>query len=290
MVGGGEPTVPIRAAFYYQWFPEGWQQNGTFPYTVYTPSLGLYDSGAASTVESQVRAMRYGNISAAIASWWGPGEKSEQLRVPALLAGAADVDPNFHVALYYEKEGTSNPSVTELKQDLDYVSHEYGSQSNYLRIGGRPVLFVYNADDADCSVVSRWKDANVDDNFYLDLKVFPGWASCPLQPDGWHQYAPAESRTETKADSGIAGSFAISPGFSHAQDATPSAGTSFPQLDRDLNRWSQDIRDMVSSGQTWQLVTSFNEWGEGTAVESATQWATPSGQGSYLDALHADGR
>ena len=47
---------------------------------------------------------------------------------------------------------------------------------------------------------------------------------------------------------------------------------------------------MVTSGQSWQLVTSFNEWGEGTSVESAVQWATPSGLGAYLDAPHAVGR
>jgi hypothetical protein len=43
---------------------------------------------------------------------------------------------------------------------------------------------------------------------------------------------------------------------------------------------------MVASGTRWQLITTFNEWGEGTAVESADQWATSSGQGAYLDALH----
>ena len=67
-------------------------------------------------------------------------------------------------------------------------------------------------------------------------------------------------------------------------------GALHPHLDRDLQRWSQDIRDMVTSRQSWQLITTFNEWGEGTSVESALQWATPSGEGAYLDALHADGR
>ena len=34
-------------------------------------------------------------------------------------------------------------------------------------------------------------------------------------------------------------------------------------------------------------MTTFNEWGEGTAVESATEWQTASGQGAYLDVLHS---
>ena len=122
MVGGStlskgdpRPSFPIRAAFYYQWFPEGWRQAGTFPYTIYTPTAGLYDSGSAATIAAQVMSMRYGNIDAAIVSWWGPNQKSEQVRVPALLAGAATVDPNFRIALYYEKEGNGNPTIDELK-------------------------------------------------------------------------------------------------------------------------------------------------------------------------------
>jgi hypothetical protein len=39
-------------------------------------------------------------------------------------------------------------------------------------------------------------------------------------------------------------------------------------------------------GVRFQLITTFNEWGEGTAVESASEWATSSGYGTYLDILH----
>jgi hypothetical protein len=46
---------------------------------------------------------------------------------------------------------------------------------------------------------------------------------------------------------------------------------------------------MVASGEPWQLVTTFNEWGEGTAVEAAEEWSSPSGYGQYLDALHSQG-
>jgi hypothetical protein len=43
---------------------------------------------------------------------------------------------------------------------------------------------------------------------------------------------------------------------------------------------------MVASNAPWQLVISFNEWPEGTSVESGGDWASPSGFGDYLDALH----
>jgi hypothetical protein len=55
---------------------------------------------------------------------------------------------------------------------------------------------------------------------------------------------------------------------------------------RDPARWHDDVAAMVASNAPWQLVLTFNEWPEGTSVESSPQWATPSGYGSYLDTLH----
>jgi hypothetical protein len=46
---------------------------------------------------------------------------------------------------------------------------------------------------------------------------------------------------------------------------------------------------MVASRARWQLVSSFNDWADGTAVEPASEWASPSGFGHYLDALRANG-
>jgi acid phosphatase type 7 len=69
----------------------------------------------------------------------------------------------------------------------------------------------------------------------------------------------------------------------------PAALTSNPQLVRDLARWYADVRGMVSSRARWQLVSSFNGWADGGAVEPASEWASPSGQGHYLDALRAGG-
>jgi hypothetical protein len=60
-------------------------------------------------------------------------------------------------------------------------------------------------------------------------------------------------------------------------------------LTRDVCRWAQNVQAMVASGEPLQLITTFNEWGEGTAVEPAREWITSSGFGAYLDLLHANG-
>jgi hypothetical protein len=70
----------------------------------------------------------------------------------------------------------------------------------------------------------------------------------------------------------------VSPGFFKFNEVVP-------RLPRDLRRFKADLRRQVSSGARWQLVTTFNEWGEGTAVEPSIQWQTPSGHGAYIEAM-----
>src|SRR5207245_4271884 len=63
-----------------------------------------------------------------------------------------------------------------------------------------------------------------------------------------------------------------------------------PRLQRGPERWAASVRAMVASGAQLELVSSFNQWGDGSSVESANEWASASGYGTYLDALHDDGR
>jgi hypothetical protein len=71
----------------------------------------------------------------------------------------------------------------------------------------------------------------------------------------------------------------ISPGFWKKGDTV--------RLARDMTRWRSDVASYAAATPRFRLVTTFNEWGEGTAVESAQEWASASGEGTYLDALHA---
>ncbi len=270
---GGDIAFPVRAAFYYPWFPKAWKQSGFEPFTNYEPSLGYYDGGDTAVISQQIAAMQYGGISLGIASWWGIGDDTDQ-KIPALLASASGT--GFHWAIYYEDEGTSHPSVEQIRADLTYIRDHYASDPSYARVDGKFVVFVYNADDATCEVADRWQQANTV-GAYVVLKVFQGFGACSAQPQSWHQYAPAVA-----ADYQAGYSYSISPGFWLKGQSV--------RLPRDLARWQQNVRDMVASGAPWQLVATFNEWGEGTSVESAVEWQTPSGYGAYLDALHRHGR
>jgi hypothetical protein len=263
-------ALPARAAFVYPWYPETWRVGGSLPH--FQPTSGRYSSSSRSVVDQQIRALDYGRVQVAIASWWGPGTHAEAKRIPLLLTRTRVLRSPLRWALYYEQEGTGNPTVGKIRADLAYAGR-YVASPAYARVQGKPVIFVYNADDTSCSVADRWLQA-AGSRWYVVLKVFPGYRSCASQPASWHQYAPAQAED---AQSGY--SFSISPGFWKADESKP-------RLTRSVARWRREVADMTASKAPWQLITTFNEWGEGTAVEPAREWKTRSGFGAYLDVLH----
>lgn len=186
-----------------------------------------------------------------------------------------------------------------------------------------PVIFVYaggtgpevlpcgNSQAGITGMVERWEEANRKTSrrtsisyeprvsFHIALKVFgdpdgagpePDWRGCQtalnLNPNlfSWHQYGPANAVQQHLPYSHV-----ISPGFRHWQD-TGTPGDTHPHLARlSDSAWRTNITNMVNSGAKWQLVTTYNEWQEGTGVEPASGSVTGttfSPTTLYLDALH----
>ncbi|GHJ18225.1 glycoside hydrolase family 71/99 protein [Micromonospora sp. AKA38] len=266
------PTA-VRAAFYYPWFPEAWRQGGLDPYTNYRPSRGSYTVDA-TVVREQVADMRYGGITVGLASWFGQGTTTDR-HWPALFQGARDT--GFAWAPYYEPEGRGRPTPDQIAADLHYLRSTYGGDRSALAVlpGRGMVVFVYNALDLTmaegCGTVDRWVRARSllqrlwGESIYLNLKVFSGYRHCAnsVTVDGWHQYAPAHAESDFSGVPG--GAYSVSPGFWKA--GLPYGRSPF--LARSLDRWRAGVARMTASGAFWQLVTTYNEWGEGTAIESS---------------------
>jgi hypothetical protein len=256
-------SIPIRAAFYYPWYPETEEWA-----TQYTPSLGTYSSDDPRVLATHVAEAKYARLDALISSYWGIGTKTAA-RLPLLLAAARG--QGFHIASYYEPMSKVRP-LTALQRDFDYLAN-LAADPAWLTVAGKPVLFVYNTQTAaSCAGVRRILQASAG-RFYVNAKVFSGYRRCQVQPDSWHQYAPAAAYDQQDAFSA-----SVSPGFYKFDEETP-------RLARDLTRFHSDLARQVASGTQWQLVTSFNEWGEGSGVEPAVEWQSADGMGTYLTAM-----
>jgi hypothetical protein len=280
----------IRAAFYYPWYPQTWGTDATAPHTNYLPVNGFYSSGDLAVVSRHVADMQYGDITLGLASWWGPGSTTDK-NMPTLMQAAAGT--GFQWAPYYEAEGTSDPAPQQIADDLHYLwaSYHTDADSPLASLPGKGmVVFVYNTDDPTttkgCDTVDRWNQARqllqseYGQSAYIDLKVFPGYRTCTGTPmiDGWHQYGPASDLQNFSTAPGD-GSMSISAGYWKRDTAYGTA----PFLARDRARWQSDITTMNASGARWQLVTTYNEWSEGTAIEGSTGCRVTAPAGTYCD-------
>ncbi len=265
-------AAPARLAFYYPWFPRTWGDAPGFD-SHFTPER-RYHSANRARIRRHLNAFRWAHIDGGIASWRRPAEfPLEDAALTRILEETARFAPAIKWTIYYEPEGKTNPTPETIVADLDGLATRMDS-SSWLRRDGRPVIFVWSDDGDRCELVDRWKAVQAVLPIYVVLKVFDGHRNCAQQPDAWHQYGPASRTSVAKG-----WSFAVSPGFWHHRKAAA-------ELVRNRVEFRTAVRQMNASGLPYQLITTFNEWGEGTAVENAREWRSTSGFGRYLDILH----
>lgn len=190
-------SLPVRAAFYYGWYPENWLAG-----MPYTPSLGLYDSGDSAVIKQHIKSMQYAGVQAGIYSWWGrdnTGNNSTQ-RFPLVLDAAGGT--GFKWAVYYEDEGYENPIPATIEADLAYIRDNYASSKNYLRVQGRPVVFVYSGVGDGCEMADRWRAANTID---AHVVLSTTWIDNSPQLASFAPYDPASTTAVRVAAADLTG-------------------------------------------------------------------------------------
>lgn len=263
-----QPETPIAAGFFYPWYPSHWTENDVYPYTNYTPSLGHYSSTDSSTVAQQLELAERAHLDAFISSWWEPGETTD-VSLQHILSQTASSGSPIKWATYYEREGYESPGVAHIASDLQYMNYYLFSSPAYLFVDGKPVVFAYGEGTDDCTTVDRWLDAQEQSGIdaYVVLKVFEGYTDCPSQPESWHQYSPT-----SHFDYQPTHSASVSPGFWKSGQG--------PALERDAFNFEYAVQWMAVTDTTWRLITTWNEWAEGTAVEPALEYGD-----TYIDIL-----
>jgi hypothetical protein len=94
----------------------------------------------------------------------------------------SDANSNVKITFYYEDEMKDRPSVQVIKSDLDYIKKWYAWHPAFAHKEDKPVLFIWNA--GGCEIAERWMEA-ANNEWYIVLKIFPGFDDCAVQPDHW---------------------------------------------------------------------------------------------------------
>lgn len=140
------------AAYYYPWYGPDFHGRSYFRRLLDPPQqplLGEYDDSKPETIAQHVRWSTQANIHTWIASWWGPGNRTDSTIREVILPHPEFQMMRMRVALFYETNGRLKErqdgswDLSNVAPDLEYIAQHYFDNPHYLRIQGRPVLFIY---------------------------------------------------------------------------------------------------------------------------------------------------
>ncbi len=263
---------PLVLAFYYGWFDENtWSLNklSDLPKIPYT-------SKASEMMAYHILQAKSAGIDAFIMSWWGRGNPTED-NFKILLDQARQA--GFKVAIDFELTSPFFKNLDDAVRELQYVQTTHANHPSYLRVDGKPVIFFWrqqlysveqwaairNQIDPNRNFI--WIAEGIDETYQ---RVFDGhhlymiaWAKDPyVELNKW----PRRIRRFGAEKIWVA---TVNPGA----DNRKTTQTEKVVRDRENgNYYRETWRAAFSSSPDWIMVTSWNEWPEGTMIEPSVTY------------------
>ncbi len=293
-----QPEKPVDRkvmAFYYTWYgnPEvsgnwvHWRRGESdfslldqkgLPYVRATnhPTIGLYDSNDPLVIAGHLKLAHDAGIDAFIATWWGQDDFTDKA-LEALMDVADTIKPTTKLTVYYETVPNEDPE--KAIDDLLYILEKYGTRESFLKVDGVPVIFIYGRAMGQLSA-KQWGEvvaavkkekpaAFIADT---DSRTKPNKGDF----DGFHFYNPVgrikggkdmtsfyREYVEQYRAPGKTVCLTIIPGYDDTHVRDP--GTAVSRENGEL--YSRSWSSAVAAQPDWILITSWNEWHEGSEIE-----------------------
>ena len=264
-------------SFYYPWYgtPDGsvgqwmhWVPQREYDST-HVPLIGFYDSLSEDVIRYHVRIAQSVGFDGFISSWWGPGNYIDDA-FPKLLDIASETD--FEASIYLEIASDRN----DLYNQLHYVLSRYGNHPAFLRWEGKPVIFIYGRVmgyfelTEFAGVFDELQDQGLP-AFYLADRLSTKYLDVF---DGLHAYSPLSAMntytelTKKCTEMGKIFAATIAPGYDDTVIRDPGL-----VVDRRNGTYYHDSWEIIMLTKPhWVLVTSWNEWHEGSEIEPSLEF------------------
>lgn len=168
-------------AYYYPWhgsYPGGHSFNDTLRGHLVPrqdPAIGRYSNRDSATMTAHLDQSHRGNINFWAMSWWGPNSAEDATIRNSILPHSRAGELRY--AMFYESTGRlgsfDNPNFSSLTADFRYLAQNYFNNPNYLRIDGRPVVFIYLTRAYFNTPASRTAVANLRQAMLSEFRVDP---------------------------------------------------------------------------------------------------------------------
>jgi glycoprotein endo-alpha-1,2-mannosidase len=296
-------------AFYYGWYGQhdangidgAWGAVDTTKHetarTARFPFKGAYDSHESAIIDWQIDQAKSHGVTGFIVSWWGTGahEAWHDQSLSLLLERAEKKD--FKVSIYWEQApGDGQGQIDRAIGELSYVLKHYGSSKVFLKVDGKPVIFAYGRVMFQVPV-SSWPaviegvrvragdfvlvaDGNQSSYSYFldgihsyDMSGLPDELSSSLTTDKLGQLGTwvaqyYENGVKVARQRGRISCVMVTPGGDARKAYKISNYTD--RLDGQMYRvlWEEAIK----ANPDWVIITSWNEWPEGSEIEPSLEF------------------
>lgn len=264
-------------AFYYTWFDE----HTWSPAKVPDLPLELYASRDRGAMDRHIAQAQAAGIDAFVVSWYGPWggvNNQTESNFAAMLDVAAA--RGFRLALDVEAVSPFVGSSAAMVEMLRHALNVHAAHPAHLRVGGRPVLFFWRQQRWDVGTW-QWIRSQVDPD-HRSIWIAEG-VDMAYQAvfDGHHLYTvtwtpPTDvfytankfSRLVQQARERYGGYrywvATVMPGYDDTRTGRPHA---FARSREGGAYYARTWEAAIASNPDWIIVTSFNEWPEGTYIE-----------------------
>lgn len=278
------------------------------PHSPFYPARGTYSSRDNATLEAQFKELYHAGVDSAMCSWWGrkdwegkrddadSGANTDEL-IPSVLEAAAlaGVGVSFHIEPY----GGRSPET--FLEDLAYINEQYGRHPGVYREppSNKMIFWLYDVSAQHSKEdVGRWRKAldsvrgtqldaiflclwiggkHHDDTSFVVDGGFDG-AYTYFAAEGFTPGSNTKSWGETARKLKALGKLfvpAVGPGY---DDTRVRPWNKHNVRDRKNGRYYDRMwQAAVDSEALAVSITSYNEWGEGTQIEPAQKYRSPSG-------------
>jgi glycoprotein endo-alpha-1,2-mannosidase len=304
--------APVVGAYYYPWYgvndrplEHDWDHVMRRKLTPpQIPQAGLYRSNDPKVISQHIEQSKRAGVDFWAVSWWGPDSATDRTFRDSILKHP-DAD-QLRYAVLYEATGRlgsfDKPDYRHLVDDFTYLEKNYFSDPNYLRVDGKPVVFIYltreyfrNRGHQELAAL-RERVKNV---YIVGDDVFGGeyraeWAQQFDAVTSYDIYGQSTSQHQatTKAVEALANNYAnarraansvgtafipaVAPGYNDTAERPGHPGTARYLIDDPNSKEGDLFRKMIrqaalphldSACGRLMMVTSFNEWYEDSQIE-----------------------
>ncbi|MCX6031135.1 MAG: endo-1,3-alpha-glucanase family glycosylhydrolase [Chloroflexi bacterium] len=263
-------------AFYYTWFDENSWGAGKVP----DQPLAPYVSRDRGVMVRHIEQAKAAGIDALVVSWYGPRVQDNQTETNFRVMLDEAAARGFRLAVDFEVTSPFIGGPGDAQAALKTLLETHARHPAYLRSGGKPVIFFWRQQRFDVSTWAAIRQA-VDPN-HASLWIEEGVDTAPLSVfDGHHLYSvtwnpPTDLSYTANKFARFVRNYAVQAGAAKVyvatvmpgyDDRTTGRGDAFAVGREDGAYYARSWQAAIGSAPDWIVITSFNEWPEGSYIE-----------------------